>query len=86
MGRAFSSVFAEAPLGLKSISFEGEISKRGDRHGPMDPAGLLRACRRRRVSHYFFLGGIAIFVSEGAGAATFGFSFFGFLASLLLRT
>jgi hypothetical protein len=52
----------------------------------MDPAGLLRACRRRRVSHYFFLGGIAIFVSEGADAATFGFSFFGFLASLLLRT
>jgi hypothetical protein len=40
----------------------------------------------RNFSHYFFLGGVAIFVSEGADAATFGFSFFGFLASRLLRT
>jgi hypothetical protein len=45
---------------------------------PRASRGLLRACRRRRVSHYFFLGGIAIFVSEGACAVTFGFSFFGF--------
>jgi hypothetical protein len=37
-------------------------------------------------SSYFFLGGVAIFMSEGADSATFGFSFFGFLASRLLRT
>jgi antirestriction protein ArdC len=35
---------------------------------------------------YFFLGGVAIFASEGAAAAAFGFSFFGFLVSRLLRT
>jgi hypothetical protein len=40
----------------------------------------------RYFSHYFFLGGVAIFASEGADAATFGFSFFGFLVSRLLRT
>jgi hypothetical protein len=40
----------------------------------------------RYFSRYFFLGGVAIFVSEGADAATFGFSFFGFLVSRLLRT
>jgi hypothetical protein len=37
-------------------------------------------------SRYFFLGGVAIFLSEGADAAVFGFSFFGFLTSRLLRT
>jgi hypothetical protein len=31
----------------------------------------------RYFSRYFFLGGVAIFVSEGADAVTFGFSFFG---------
>ncbi len=40
----------------------------------------------RYFSRYFFLGGVATFVSEGADAATFGFSFFGFLTSWLLRT
>jgi hypothetical protein len=40
----------------------------------------------RYFSRYFFLGGVAIFASEGADAATFGFSFFGFLVSRLLRT
>jgi hypothetical protein len=40
----------------------------------------------RYFSRYFFLGGVAIFASEGADEATFGFSFFGFLVSRLLRT
>jgi hypothetical protein len=35
---------------------------------------------------YFFLGGVAILASEVADAASFGFSFFGFLVSRLLRT
>jgi hypothetical protein len=39
----------------------------------------------RYFSRYFFLG-VAIFASEGADEATFGFSFFGFLVSRLLRT
>jgi hypothetical protein len=41
--------------------------------------------RIRYFSRYFFLGGVAIFASEGADA-TFGFPFFGFLVSRLLRT
>jgi hypothetical protein len=45
-----------------------------------------RSRRRCYSSRYFFLGGVAIFMSEGADSATFGFSFFGFLASRLLRT
>lgn len=40
----------------------------------------------RYFPRYFFLGGVAIFLSEGADAAVFGFSFFGFLTSRLLRT
>jgi len=45
-----------------------------------------RSRRRCYSSRYFFLGGVAIFMSEGADSATFGFSFFSFLASRLLRT
>jgi hypothetical protein len=45
-----------------------------------------RSRRRCYSSRYFFLGGVAIFMSEGADSATFGFSFFGFLASRLLRS
>ena len=88
IGRAFSSVFAEAPLGLKSISFEAENAlsaatatgqwAQPDCYG-LDVAAAL-------FFPLFLLGGVAIFVSEGADAATFGFSFFGFLASRLLRT
>jgi len=37
-------------------------------------------------SCYFFLGGLAMFMGDGVDAPTFGFSFFGFLASRLLRT
>jgi hypothetical protein len=88
MGRAFSSVFAEAPLGLKSISFEAEnaLSAATDTGQWTQPDCYRLEPSPRNFSHYFFLGGVAIFVSEGADAATFGFSFFGFLASLLLRT
>jgi hypothetical protein len=66
------------------------------RHGDLAPgAGISvpekrpfssRSRRRCYSSRYFFLGGVAIFMSEGAKSATFGFSFFGFLASRLLRT
>src|SRR6202043_629498 len=66
------------------------------RHGGLAPgAGISvpekrpfssRSRRRCYSSRYFFLGGVAIFMSEGADFATFGFSFFGFLASRLLRT
>jgi hypothetical protein len=35
---------------------------------------------------YFFLGGLPSFTFEGVDAPAFGFSFFGFLASRLLRT
>src|SRR6202022_1247739 len=66
------------------------------RHGGLTPgAGISvpekrpfssRSRRRCYSSRYFFLGGVAIFMSEGADSATFGFSFFGFLASRLLRT
>jgi hypothetical protein len=89
MGRAFSSVFAEAPLGLKSISFEAEnaLSAAATDTGQWaqpDCYGLDVVAAL--FFPLFFLGGVAIFVSEGAGAATFGFPFFGFLASLLLRT
>jgi hypothetical protein len=40
----------------------------------------------RHFPRYFFLGGVAILLSEGADAAVFGLSFFGFLTSRLLRT
>jgi hypothetical protein len=39
----------------------------------------------RSPPRYFVLGGVANFMSEGADAAVFGFSFFGVLASRLLR-
>jgi hypothetical protein len=76
IGRASSSVFAEAPLGLKSISFEAENAlsaatatgqwAQPDCYG-LDVAAAL-------FCPAIFLGGVAIFVSEGADAATFGFS------------
>jgi hypothetical protein len=74
--------------GFESISFEAEntlsaATATGQWAQP-DCYGLTSP--PRYFSHYFFLGGVAIFVSEGADAATFGFSFFGFLASRSLRT
>ena len=56
-----------------------------ERYGPSRIATGLTSSPRY-FSRYFFLGGVANFVSEGADAATFGFSFFGFLLSRLLRT
>src|SRR5580704_824627 len=52
------------------------------------PASACSSRSRRRCysSRYFFLGGVAIFMSEGSDSATFCFSLFGFLASRLLRT
>src|SRR6202047_2038765 len=43
-----------------------------------------RSRRRCYSSRYFFLGGVAIFMSERADSATFGFSFFGLLALLCI--
>jgi hypothetical protein len=88
IGLAFSSAFAQAPRGLKSIPTEAEnalsAATAPGQWASRIASGLTSP--PRYFSRYFFLGGIAIFVSEGADAATFGFSFLGFLASRLLRT
>ena len=86
---AFSNAFAQSPLGQQNIPTEAENALRAGNRSPANgPSGSFRVWEppARYSFRYFFLGGVAIFMSEGADSATFGFSFFGFLASRLLRT
>jgi len=45
-----------------------------------------RRPHRPILCRYFFLGTTEIFVRESSDTGTFGFSFFGFLASRVLRS